>query len=107
MVIIRLQRIGRRNHAEFRIVIGEHKKSAKSGKILAVLGNYNPHTDTATFDADVVKAWIAKGAQVSDTVHNILVSKGVLPKKTVPKKEEAPVAEVATPAPAETAEATA
>jgi small subunit ribosomal protein S16 len=115
MVIIRLQRIGRRNHAEFRIVIGEHKKSAKSGKILAVLGNYNPHTDTATFDADVVKAWIAKGAQVSDTVHNILVSKGVLtgkkknvlPKKTVPKKEEVPATEVEAPAPAETVEATA
>ena len=95
MLIIRLQRKGRRNHAEFRIVLSEHKRSAKSGDVLAVLGNYNPNTDVVNLDAEAIKAWMQKGAQVSDTVHNILVTqkviegkkRNVLPKKTVPVKE--------------------
>ena len=101
MLIIRLQRTGRRNLAEFRVVLTEHKRSAKTGNVLSVLGNYNPHTNTVTVDAEAVKGWIAKGAQVSDTVHKLFISEGiiegkkrnVLPKKTVPAKEETPTEE--------------
>jgi len=96
MLTIRLQRTGRRNHAEFRVVLAEHKRSAKTGNFLAVLGNYNPHTNTVNLQADAIKEWIGKGAQPSDTVHNLLVKNGiikgatrnVLPKKTVQVKEE-------------------
>jgi len=55
--------------------------------------------------ADRIKHWIAMGAQVSDTAHNLLVTekvltgkkKNVLPKKTVPKKEEVAEAPAAAP----------
>jgi small subunit ribosomal protein S16 len=97
MVTIRLQRVGRRNHAEFRVVVTESARGPKSSNYIEVVGHHNPHTDTTVIDADKVKAWIAKGAQVSDTVHNILVTKkviegkkkNVLPKKTpIVKTEE-------------------
>ena len=112
MLIIRLQRVGRTNRAEFRIVVAEHKKSAKSGKFIEVLGHHNPHTDETVFDEEKVKTWITKGTQVSDTMHNIFVSKGVikgkkrnvLPKKTVPAKEQAAEATAEAAAPAETTE---
>lgn len=97
MLMIRLQRVGRKNHAEFRVVVTEKTRAAKSSNYIELIGNYNPHKDTVTIDAERVKHWIAQGAQVSDTVHNILVSekiiegkkKNVLPKKTPIKKEAA------------------
>ncbi len=109
--MIRFQRIGRTNDAAFRIAVLEKERAAQSNRIVAKLGSYNPRTKALQLDAEAVKGWIAKGAQPTGTVHNLLVSKGiiegkkvnVLPKKTVAKKEE-PVAEAA-PAAAPAAEA--
>jgi len=61
-----------------------------------MVGHYNPHTNTVALDAERITYWIRKGAQVSDTLHNILVSqkvikgekKNVLPRKTPIAKEE-------------------
>ena len=115
MLIIRLKRTGRTNDPSFKIVVGEKIYSPKSGKHLAYLGSYNPKTKATVIDADAAKNWISKGAQLSDTINNLFINKGiiqgkkinVLPKKTVPKKEEkevvaeAPAAEpVAAEAPA-------
>lgn len=96
MLKIRLQRIGRKNDPAFRAVLTDSKNSTKSGRFLEILGAYNPKAGTKTFDTDRVKYWIGKGAQVSDTVHNFLVSeniisgkkKNVLPKKSPTKKRK-------------------
>ena len=97
MVIIRLQRVGRTNHAEFRVVVTESTHGPKSANYIEIVGHHNPHTDTTTINGARVTHWIEKGAQVSDTVHNLLVSskiiagkkKNVLPKKTPVVKEGA------------------
>lgn len=89
MVIIRLQRVGRRNHAEYRVVVTEHTRAAKSANYIEKLGSYSPHTNTIELAEDRVTYWIEKGAQVSDTVHNLLVTKGVIKgkkKNVLPKK---------------------
>jgi len=101
MLKIRLQRVGRRNHAEFRVVLTEHTRAAKSSNYILRLGSYNPHTNTVILDTEKINEWIAKGAQPSDTVHNLLVredvlkaaKKNVLPKKTAPEKEAVPAEE--------------
>ncbi len=106
--MIRLQRVGRRNHAEFRIVLTEHTKGPQRS-YLRLLGHYNPHTNAITVDAEAVREWIGKGAQPSDTVHNLLVSEGiikgtkknVLPKKTPIVKEKEETADAAKDTPAE------
>ncbi len=111
MLKIRLQRTGRKHENTFRIVATDSKNSAKSGKILEVLGSYDPRRDEVTvINADRIKHWMSVGAGLSGTVNNLLISKkiidgkkvNVLPKKTAPKKEE-PVVEAApeVPAPAE------
>ena len=101
--MIRFQRIGRSNAPAFRIVLLEKARAAKAGGITELLGTYNPKSKALTLDEARVKAWIAKGAQPTDSIHNLLVSKGiiegkkinVLPKKTSQKKEEdAPAAPV-------------
>ncbi len=96
MLMIRLQRVGRRNHAEFRVVVTEKTRAAKSSNYVELVGNYNPHTDVVNFKEDRIKYWMSVGAKVSDTVHNLLVSKkiikgdkiNVLPKKSPIVKEE-------------------
>lgn len=109
MLIIRLQRVGRRNHAQFRVVLTDSHNGPKSGNFIEILGSYNPHVNSVSLNGERIKEWIGNGAQVSDTVHNLLVSekviegkkRNVLPRKSPPKKEEAPAAE----APAEAAPA--
>lgn len=97
MLKIRLQRVGRVNIPTFRVVLTDSKNSTKSGKFLEVLGNYDPVNDVKEIKADRVKHWMSHGAQLSDTVHNWLIDKKVipgkkinaLPKKKPIKKEEA------------------
>jgi small subunit ribosomal protein S16 len=114
MLKIRLQRVGRKHEPTFRLVLTDSKNSTKSGKYLENLGNYDSrHGEDSSFKADRVKYWMSKGAQLSGTVHNMLISKkviegkkiNVLPlKKPIIKeaKEEAPAKTEG--APAETAE---
>lgn len=109
MLAIRLKRTGRTNDPSFKIVVGEKIYSPKSGKHFAYLGSYNPKTKAATIDADAAKEWIKKGAQLSDTVHNLFLSKGiisgkkinVLPAFKAPEVKEEPKAEAPAEAPLE------
>ncbi|MFA6094726.1 MAG: 30S ribosomal protein S16 [Candidatus Paceibacterota bacterium] len=115
MLIIRLQRVGRKHEPVFRIVLTDSKNGPKSGKAHEVIGSYDSRrAEKAEIKADRVKYWMSQGAKVSGTIHNLLLSKkiisgkkvNVLPKKSVPKKEGeavAAAAPVATPAPTEEA----
>ena len=96
MLKIRLQRTGRINQPSYRIIVTEHTRPAKTGDFVEQLGTYNPHSKVRTLNEDRVKYWMSVGAQPSGTMHNMLVSvglikgkkKNVLPKKTVVKKDE-------------------
>lgn len=97
MLKIRLQRVGRKHIPVFRVVLTDSKNSTKSGKFLEILGSHDPRSEKATeLKADRIKYWMGHGAQVSDTLHNLLVSKKIiegkkvnaLPKRTPQKKEE-------------------
>jgi small subunit ribosomal protein S16 len=89
MLKIRLTRRGKKNKAFFRVVVAEHTSPIK-GKFLENLGFLNPHTKEKEFKADRIKYWIEKGAQCSNTVHNLLVSNGVIsgPKRAVKLKKK-------------------
>ena len=99
MLKIRLQRTGRTNDPSYRVVVTEHTNGPKSGRAVEKVGTYNPKSKERTLDAERIKYWISKGAKPSGTMHNMLISAGiisgkkvnVLPKKTVPKKEEAAI----------------
>lgn len=115
MLKIRLQRTGRKHETTFRIVVTDSKNSTKSGKLLEVVGAYDPRRDdTTVINADRVKYWMSVGAGLTGTVNNLFLSKkiiegkkvNVLPKKTVAKKEEVAAEAPATEAPAEQAPAT-
>ena len=77
MLKIRLQRIGKRGQAYFRLVVLEHTVKTK-GKYLELLGSYDPHKKEAIIKADRVQHWIKQGVKLSPTANNLLVSKKVI-----------------------------
>jgi len=81
MLIIRLQRTGRKNNPFFRVVLTDSKNSPQSGKFLELLGSYDPKKGEVIFNTEQVQKHIKNGAQVSDTVHNFLVTKGLIEAK--------------------------
>ncbi len=92
MLMIRLQRVGRKHEPKFRLVLTDSKNGPKSGKYIEVLGSYDARLDNKVdqFDLPKIKHWISKGAKLSVTVHNFLVSKKVIEGKkmnALPKKK--------------------
>ena len=79
MLKIRLQRVGRKNVTTFRVVLTDSKNGPKSGKFLEILGSFDPVNDVKVIDTDRVKHWLSKGAKLSNTLHNHLISKKVIP----------------------------
>jgi len=88
--------VGKKNKAYFRIVLQEHT-IAPGGRHIEVLGSWDPHMKKAVLEAEKIKEWIKKGAQVSDTAYNLFIKEGVLtgkkrvvkvPKKKVEEKAE-------------------
>ncbi|MDE2311957.1 MAG: 30S ribosomal protein S16 [Patescibacteria group bacterium] len=111
MLIIRLQRTGKKNAADFRLVIAEKTASAKK-KFVEVLGSYNPRTKAFQAKEERLKYWLGQRVEISPTVHNLLVGKNLLEAKkvkafSVPKKPVEPVVETKPAAPAAPLEAAA
>ncbi len=81
MLVIRLQRTGRKGHAQFRIIVQDSRRTPTSGAIVASLGSYNPHAKTITLDKEKAATYLTNGAQPSDRVVRLLQAEGV----TLPK----------------------
>lgn len=95
MLKIRLQRTGRKNDPHFRLIVTESTLKPKTSQFTEIVGTYNVKAGIFEAKGERVNHWIKMGAQVSPTVHNLLVSKGVLsgkkinvlPRKSPQKKE--------------------
>src|SRR6185503_7915206 len=93
MLTIRLQRTGKKNQADFRIVLAEKEMPAQK-KFVEILGSYNPRKKSFQVKEDRVKYWIGQRIEMSETVHNLMVTKGFVEGKkvkafSIPKKEVA------------------
>lgn len=73
MLAIRLARQGTKKKPFYRVLLLE-KSSARNGRSLEILGTYNPVPNPALIDLNVerIEYWRAHGAQVSDTIANLL-----------------------------------
>jgi len=95
--MIRLQRVGRKHDPSFRVVLTDKRNGPQSGKFLEVLGSYNARFGTPSLKGDRIKYWVGKGAKLSDTLHNLLVSEKVIEGKKInvlPKKSPIPTDEI-------------
>ena len=58
MLMIRLQRVGRKHEPVFRLVLTDSKNSTKSGRFLEVLGSYSPKSNSCEIKTDRIKPTI-------------------------------------------------
>ena len=79
MLTIRLQRTGKKKYATYRVVISEKARDTQSDH-LEILGHFNPHDKETglVVKTDRIKYWLEKGAQTSNTVHNLLIKNGLI-----------------------------
>ena len=99
MLMIRLQRTGRRNEPHFRIVVTE-KTTSPRGKYIEAVGFVSPREKRRAVNKERVLYWMSKGAKPSATVTNVLVSEKIIdvpkiPKHHLPKKVQEKAQETA------------
>jgi small subunit ribosomal protein S16 len=73
MVVIRLRREGTKNRPYFRIVAAD-QRFRTTGRFLELLGTYDPlkEGDNCDLKLEQIDAWIAKGAQPSETAASLI-----------------------------------
>ena len=85
MLVIRLLRKGKRNQPFFKIVVTNKKNPPQGGRFTDVIGFINPLTKEKKIDAEKAKYWISVGAQMSDTVNNLLIREKIITGKKINK----------------------
>lgn len=78
MLMIRLQRVGRKNDPSFRVVITDSRNSTKSGKFIEIAGSYDARKGKPSLKEERIKYWLSVGAKPSATVHNLLADAGII-----------------------------
>lgn len=102
-VRVRLTRVGSKKNPIWRVVVSD-QRSPRDGRFIETIGHYNPQTDPSTIviDEERFQHWVARGAQPTNTVKQLVraQSKGAPPAVAEPEPEpaEAPTA-VAEPEP--------
>ncbi|MGL5020517.1 MAG: 30S ribosomal protein S16 [Mycoplasmatales bacterium] len=81
MVKIRLKRMGARKQAFYRIVVSD-VNTKRDGEAIAEIGFYDAVKNPAVvkIDEKLALEWLAKGAQPTGTVRNLLSNEGIMAK---------------------------
>lgn len=77
MLCLKLSRIGKKNQPAFKLIVVEKTKDPW-GDYLELLGNYNPKTKKGNFKAERIKFWLARGAQMTASVNNLLINQKII-----------------------------
>ena len=93
MLKIRMARAGAKKKPYYHIVVAE-SRAPRDGNFLEKLGTYDPklprdHADRVKLNAERIKFWISKGAQLSDRVEIFAGRAGIVPmpaRKNNPQK---------------------
>jgi small subunit ribosomal protein S16 len=76
--IIRLTRRGKHKRPFYRIVVAD-TRMPRDGRFIEIIGTYDPLANPAAIQVKQERAadWLKKGAQVSDTVHQLFKKSGL------------------------------
>jgi small subunit ribosomal protein S16 len=72
--------VGGKKDPIWRVVVAD-QRSPRDGRVIETVGRYNAQTEPSTIviDEERVRAWLAKGAQPTDTVRKLLKTQGISP----------------------------
>ena len=88
MLAIRLQRLGRKGYPVYRLAVQEAQRHPSSGRVIAYVGSYNPHTKDANVQVELAQKYLDNGAQPTPRVVKLLKEAGV----KLPSRVKEPVA---------------
>lgn len=77
MLAIRLQRLGRKGYPVYRLAVQEAQRHPSSGRVIAYVGSYNPHTKEANIQVETAQKYLDNGAQPTPRVVKLLKEAGV------------------------------
>lgn len=77
MLAIRLQRLGRKGYPVYRLAVQEAQRHPSSGRVVAYVGSYNPHTKESNIQKDIAQKYLDNGAQPTPRVVKLLKEAGV------------------------------
>ena len=89
MLAIRLQRLGRKGYPVYRLAVQEAHRHPSSGRVVAYVGSYNPHTKEVNIQVELAQKYLDNGAQPTPRVVRLLKEAGV----KLPKWVKQPVAD--------------
>lgn len=73
MLAIRLQRLGRKAMPVYRLAVQEANRHPSSGRVVAYVGSYNPHTKEVKINKEKVEYYLKNGAQPTPRVVRLLI----------------------------------
>ena len=85
MLKIRLTRLGAKKAPFYRIVVAD-ARAPREGRPVDTIGQYDATKQPAIVDEEKALAWLAKGAQPTDTVRSLFKKQGVMQKFADAKK---------------------
>jgi small subunit ribosomal protein S16 len=70
--------VGSKKNPIWRIVVAD-RRSPRDGRTIETIGQYNPQTEPSLIELDEERArhWLQNGATASETVANLLRTKGI------------------------------
>lgn len=77
MLAIRLQRLGRKAAPVYRLAVQESQRHPSSGRVVAYVGAYNPHSKETKIDKEKVDFYLKNGAQPTPRVVKILLEQKI------------------------------
>lgn len=92
MLTIKLSKLGKKNKKVFRVIISE-KGRDPFGNSLEILGSYDQYHKDLQVKTERVQFWLARGAQMTPTVNNLLITKGIIEGKKVVASKPGTVSE--------------
>jgi len=72
MLAIRLQRVGRTGYPVYRVAVMEAQRHPLTGRVVAYVGTYNPHTKEHKLDKELIEKYLNNGAQPTPRVVKLL-----------------------------------
>jgi len=93
MLAIKLERVGKKHQATFRLVVDEERHKIH-GRHVDYLGWYDPRQNKYDINKEKALQWLKNGAHPTASVHNLLIRAGIIRgkkmavhKKPKPQKE--------------------
>ena len=72
MLAIRMQRLGRKGYPTYRLAVQESRRHPSSGRVVAYVGSYNPHTKDSNLNVEKITFYLENGAQPTPRVVKLL-----------------------------------